>query len=65
MIFWRDSLVPLMGYIQDVLETQFFEPHAPELEGLFDTDTIEALQEDYNQKVNTASAPSNTGCAES
>lgn len=53
-MLWLDNLIPAMRYAEDVLRTQFFRRLAPEIEGLFDVDAVEALKEDFHQKVETA-----------
>ena len=52
--FWQKTLIPRMHYYEDVLNTNFFPDHFPEYHGYFDLSSVEALQEDLNEKAKTA-----------
>lgn len=53
--FWRETLVPKMLYLEDVLWSKFFSKiDKGKIWGGFDLSGVQALQEDYNNKVAAA-----------
>lgn len=52
--FWTKTVLPLMRYIEDVLRTDFFAQVPGTVHGAFDTGTVMALQEQFNELVSTA-----------
>ena len=52
--FWQKTLLPKMRYVEDVLRSKLFDGISGNLNGAFDIGTVEALQEQFNEKVDTA-----------
>lgn len=53
-LFWSDTLLTKMRYVEDFFYAAFFKYLGTgDLWGHFDTVNVEALQEDYKEKVNT------------
>jgi len=59
---YQNNLIPKMHFIEDVLKTEFFEREKyGELTGWFDIDSIEALKEDFKDKLDQAKTLSELG----
>jgi len=53
--FWQKNLIPKMNYLMDVVEGKFFKfIEGGQIWGYFDTSIIEALQEDFKVKLESA-----------
>ena len=48
--FWNNTLLPLMGLIEETLESKFFLRHFPDTVGFFDLTNVEDLQENLEVK---------------
>uniref|UniRef100_A0A6M3IHP8 Putative portal protein n=1 Tax=viral metagenome TaxID=1070528 RepID=A0A6M3IHP8_9ZZZZ len=48
--FWEGTLIPILRFIEDKLETEFFARHSSDLIGQFDTSDIPELQEDMTER---------------
>jgi HK97 family phage portal protein len=48
--FWEGTLIPILRFIEDKLETDFFGRHKLDLTGTFNTDDIPELQQDENER---------------
>ena len=53
-IFWNNTLIPLLVMYEEVLESQFFLKHFPEVVGFFDLTNVEDLQENLEIKSQVA-----------
>jgi HK97 family phage portal protein len=53
-LMWRQTIRPLLIYIQEVLDTSFFQRYAPNLKGEFDFSVIPELQLAMTDKVAVA-----------
>ena len=53
-IFWNNTLIPLLGMYEDVLEAQFFLKHFPDVVGFFDLTNVKDLQDNLEKKSEVA-----------
>ena len=53
-MFWTDTLMPILRYITEKLNSDFFPKFAPGILGKFDFSEVLALQEDIDAKAKTA-----------
>lgn len=52
--FWQNTLIPLLVMYEEVLESQFFQVHFPEVVGFFDLTNVEDLEENLEIKSQVA-----------
>lgn len=52
--FWQNTLIPLLVMYEEVLESQFFLRHFPEVVGFFDLTNVEDLEENLETKSEVA-----------
>lgn len=52
--FWQNTLIPLLVMYEEVLESQFFLKHFPEVVGFFDLTNVEDLEENLEIKAQVA-----------
>jgi HK97 family phage portal protein len=53
-IFWRDTMIPVLDKISGILNLQLVEEYGSELRLRYDLTQVDALQENYTEKVNNA-----------
>jgi len=53
-IFWENSIIPTLTYVEEVLNAFFFPKYSPELYGQFDLSRVVALMSDFTEKVDNA-----------
>jgi hypothetical protein len=53
-IFWRDTMIPVLDKISGILNLQLVAEYGSELRLRYDLTQVDALQENYTEKVNNA-----------
>lgn len=53
-LFWTDTLMPILKYVEEVLNGHFFPKYTPGIEGYFDYSAVASLQEDLNALLDRA-----------
>jgi hypothetical protein len=53
-IFWRDTMIPVLDKLSGILNLQLVAEYGSELRIRYDLSQVDALQENYTEKVNNA-----------
>lgn len=53
-LFWTDTIMPMLRYVEETLNSHFFPKIAPGITGKFDFSNVISLQEDMNDKLDRA-----------
>lgn len=53
-LFWTDTIMPMLRYVEETLNAHFFAKISPGITGKFDFSNVISLQEDMNDKLDRA-----------